>query len=157
MSLGVRARIRHRDASLPEDARLVLDAAEALGVREFDLFRLAYRHWYGREADEKRLERYFAPYMFHQVAPPWVRHMCREVLARAAEGRLDANAFGAGTVRHIERPVPLGWLYVALTLAAALAAHVLILWSYNSGTKIGPEDVGPGLRFFLGLFSGGVG
>lgn len=150
-------RIRRRDASLLEDARLVPDAAAALGVREFDLFRLAYRRWYGRDADEKRLERYFAPYMFHQVAPPWVRHMCREVLARAAQGRLDPDDFGAATVRRVQRPVPLGWLTVALTLAAALAAHVLILWSYSRGPRIGLEDVGPGLRFFLGLFGGGAG
>ena len=150
-------RIRHRDSSPPEDADLVIDAAAALRVREFDLFRLAYRRWYGREADEKRLERYFAPYMFHQIAPPWVRHMCREVLARAAEGRLDPHDFEADTVRRAQRPVPLGWLYVALTLAAALVAHILILWSYNNGPGAGPEAVGPGLRFFFGLFGSGAG
>ncbi len=150
-------RTRQRDSSPPGDADLVIDAAAALGVREFDLFRLAYRRWYGREADDKRLERYFAPYMFHQIAPPWVRHMCREVRARAAEGRLDPDDFEAGTVRRVQRPVPLGWLYVTLTLAAALVAHILILWSYNNGPAPGPEDVGPGLRFFFGLFGGRAG
>ena len=42
-------------------------------------------------------------------------------------------------------------------LAAALAAPVLILWSYSRGPRIGPDDVGPGLRFFLGAVGGGSG
>jgi hypothetical protein len=95
--------------------------------------------------------------MFHQVALPLVRHMCRQLLARAARGRLDPDHFGAATVRRVQRPLPLGWLTVALTLAAALAAPVLILWSYRCGPRIGRDDVGPGLRFFLGAVGGGSG
>ena len=60
------------------DGRAVIDAAQALRIREYDLFRAAFRRWWGREADTKALERVFVAYMFHQVVPPWVRHFCRQ-------------------------------------------------------------------------------
>ena len=104
----------------PPEYRDVIDAAQALGVREFDFFRIAYRRWWGHDANPKKLEKVFVSYMFHQVVPPWVRQFSRDVLRQAAAGELDPQALGAGGYRKRERPPHLGRLYVALTSVAAL-------------------------------------
>ena len=118
------------------DGRAVMDAAEALRIREYDLFRAAFRQWWGREADDKALERVFVTYMFHQVVPPWVRHFCRQVLEMQRRDRLDPGALGVTGFRRMERPPPLGRLYVALTSIAALLLYLMILTTtYDPGTR----------------------
>ena len=135
------------------DGRAVIDAAQALRIREYDLFRAAFRRWWGREADTKALERVFVAYMFHQVVPPWVRHFCRQVLEMQHRDRLDPEALGVAGFRRTERPPPLGGLYVALTSIAALVLYLMILTTtYDAGTSapIGCSG-GPGLKFFTNL------
>jgi hypothetical protein len=73
----------------------VLEAAATLEVTEFELFRIAYRRWHGDDdATDDVIERYYLPYMFGERVPAFVRHLTREVLARAEEGRLDPKDFG---------------------------------------------------------------
>ncbi len=78
-----------------EDTRVVVEAANALGLREVDFFRLAYRKWFSRDIKPEKLEKVFAAYMFHEVVPPWVRHCAREALNRDGMGMLDPVKFGA--------------------------------------------------------------
>ena len=72
----------------------VLEAAALLEVTEFELFRIGYRRWHGAGATDEVIERYYLPYMFHERVPAFVRHLAREVLARAEEDRLDPKDFG---------------------------------------------------------------
>ncbi len=88
----------------PADGGAVATAAEALGIREYDLFRLAFRRWSGREPDGNALERTFVAYMFHQRVPPCVRHLSREILQLKGSGTLRPGAFG---VAAFERRQPL--------------------------------------------------
>ncbi len=135
------------------DVLEVMDVAALLGVREFDLFGLAWRRWSGTAADKRALETSFVGYMFHQRVPPWVRHFCREVLARQADGTFDPRAFGVeGGIRRAY-PVRLDLLYVAGTVAVAFIIYVIVF-------RFGIEPVssqalacegGAGLRFFVGL------
>ena len=81
---------------IPSDCDAVVEAAEALVIREYDFFRLAFRRWSGREPEEKALERAFIAYMFHQRVPACVRHLSRDVLHLKASGTLDPGAFGIG-------------------------------------------------------------
>ncbi|MFQ5764974.1 MAG: hypothetical protein ACE5GT_08605 [Rhodospirillales bacterium] len=83
---------------------VVVRAAEALGISEYDFFRLAFRRWSGREADNHALEQAFVAYMFHQSVPAWVRHLSREVLEQLDTGTLDPEAFG---VSGFKRRYPL--------------------------------------------------
>ncbi len=132
------------------DGRAVMDAAQALRIREFDLFRAAFRQWWGREADTKALERVFVAYMFHQVVPPWVRHFCRQVVEMQRRGRLDPEALGVAGFQRTEKPPPLGGLYVALISVVALVLYLMILTTtYDAQTSapIGCSG-GPGLKFF---------
>ena len=111
-----------------EDAQRVPEAARLLRISEFDLFRLAYRRWHGRDARTKALERAFASYMFQQHIPPWVRQFCREVLARAEAGGLDREEFEAGSVPRRD-PVPdYPRSFVGLTMVAMLMLYLLVIW-----------------------------
>lgn len=110
----------------PPDVQAVLDASYHLRVGEFDLFRLAFRRWFGQEADEKALEKVFVAYLFARRVPLWVRHFCRQVLADARSGRLDREAFGAGSVRRREPLVAYPARFVALLMVGLLLAYLLI-------------------------------
>lgn len=118
------------------DCRTVIGAAAALGVAEYDFFRFAHRRWFGREAEEKALERTFAAYMFQETVPPWVRHAAREVLRRERDGTLDAGALGAVRYRKTLAPHPAGKVIVAVAAAAwCMLYAVLLSTTYDPGTS----------------------
>lgn len=145
----------------PDDTRLVLDAAAALEVQEYDLFVLAYRWWFGQEAPRQSLERTFVAYMFHHVVPPWVRQFAREVLSRADSGGRGLAPLQVAQVREPAQPPRHGWLYVAATGVAFVFFYIWLLnvpyhpetsepiWPETTrGGALGCGGSGPGLRFF---------
>jgi len=85
--------VQRMDADTSADGRLVMDAASALEIREFDLFVLAYKRRFERDPLPDRIEDIFARYMFVQNAPVYVRQFAREALEREQSGALDP-AFG---------------------------------------------------------------
>ncbi|MDH3233418.1 MAG: hypothetical protein OEQ29_07815 [Alphaproteobacteria bacterium] len=86
--------VQRMDADTTADGHLVMDAAAALEVREFDVFMLAYRRRFERDPLPDRIEDIFARYMFAQEAPTYVRQFAREALEKAQSGALDPTAFG---------------------------------------------------------------
>jgi hypothetical protein len=76
------------------DVTIIAAAAEALNVREYNLFNVAYAWWFSRVAGEKEVERPFMRYLMTEQAPVWVRQFAREVLERKREGRLDPRQYG---------------------------------------------------------------
>lgn len=66
---------------LSVDCRQVLAATNVLNVTEFRLFELAYQEWFGCAGAEVELEKVYALYWFTGLAPDWVRHYSRQVLA----------------------------------------------------------------------------
>ena len=137
------------------------EAAAALEVKEFDLFELAHRWWFGRRADPRVLERVFAAYMFAGAVPPWARHYAREILRELRSGAPDLMRLGLERPRASARPPR----QVRHILAAALVVFV-ILCALVLETVFGPErgataprgeaalscqGGGPGLRLFEGL------
>ncbi len=80
--------------STSDDVCEAVSASELLEITEFRLFELAYREWFGREADQAALEPPFVQYMFAQQAPAWVRHFARNVIACDRDGRLERAEFG---------------------------------------------------------------
>ena len=77
-----------------DDSLLIARARDHLGLLEFDLFRAAWKHWHGDAPNERRLERDFVSYMFHQSAPVYVRDFARRVIAKAESGGFNPRAFG---------------------------------------------------------------
>ncbi len=137
----------------PSDCGAVVTAVEALGIREYDFFRLAFRRWSGREPDGKALERAFVAYMFHQSVPACVRHLSRHVLARAAEGRLNGAELGALKYTRPPPPPRHGRFYVGITAALVVLYCVALLnVSYDPGTSAPMACYGgPGFRFISDL------
>lgn len=86
--------LRKYDPLPTPDVRVVVTACDVLNVREIKLFRLAFAHWFGRDASEAELERPFMRYLFAHQAPMWVRQFAREVLRQKTEGVLDPTRFG---------------------------------------------------------------
>lgn len=135
-----------------QDVRQVLDVAALLHLREYDLFRLAWRRWFGRDADDKTLEPRFVAYMFHQIVPLWVRQFCRDVLAQEREHRLDPRAFGVDRVTRRDPPVVPGRIAVILAFAAGVLLYVLLLTAGApaAGGTLACEG-GPGFQFYSDL------
>ena len=101
----------------------VLAAAAALDIAEVQLFRKAYRKWFGSRVDEDLLDRHFVAYMFAGVVPHWARDYARQVLDHAAHHRLDPVKFGVLPVLRRRTRFGLGML---LLLFAVIALLVLI-------------------------------
>jgi len=118
-----------------EDARKVAEAATALGLREFDFLRLAYRRWFGAQPTEAELEAFFGPYMLHGIVPPWARHLSREVLECRRKGSLGADAFDAHRYRERLARHPRGRMYVAMAAAWLVLFAALLDTRYDPGTS----------------------
>lgn len=119
-----------------EECRDVCAAATALGLREIDFFRLAYRRWFGTQPDVEELDRVFADYMFRGAVPQWVRHLGREVNGAVKRGDLDSESFGAGRYRERLSRHPRGPLYFGVTVAVWLVLFAMLLdTQYDSQTS----------------------
>ena len=144
----------------------VPEAAAALEVKEFDLFALAHRWWFGRGADARVLERVFAAYMFAGAVPPWARHYAREILRELRSGAPDLTRFGLTRFglqpprarerqpRHsrfiVAATVVVFGLYFALTLETA-ADRERWATAPRGEVALSCQGGGPGLKFFEGL------
>ena len=82
------------ERKMPGDVADVLEAAALLEVTEFELFRIAYRRWFGADIRDRELERFYLPYMFKSQVPPWVRQLTRSVIAEAEAEALDPRSYG---------------------------------------------------------------
>ena len=74
----------------PED-NVVAQAANRLGVGEFQVFQLAHADWFGAEAEAKELEPIFFRYLMHDQTDPWVRHYARGIVDLDDRGVLDSD------------------------------------------------------------------
>ncbi len=110
-----------------EDARTVTRAANLLGLREIDFFRLAHRRWFSSDAEAAKMEKIFARYMFHETVPPWVRHCAREVINREGMNMLDPVEFGAGNFRHQSKVPKVGRLFLMIAGLLMLIVYISIL------------------------------
>ena len=123
------------DERLDPDIQSVLDAAAMLDVTEYELFRLAYRRWYGSVPDDGKVEPHFVAYMFRNVVPLWVRHFARKVESLFRRGKLDRHALGVDRLATSPEMVSLGVRYtvaigvvlVTLVVLAEFVANVLDL------------------------------
>ena len=91
----------------PED-NVVAQAANRLGVGEFQVFQLAHADWFGTEADAKGLEPVFFRYLMHDQTDPWVRHFARRIVDLDDRGVLDTNSehyhrYDARSMRPLSR------------------------------------------------------
>jgi hypothetical protein len=68
---------------------VVIFAANALQVGEFQLLQLAYREWFDKDLPEALVARLFSAYMLKNDVPHWARHYARHIVELDALGTLD--------------------------------------------------------------------
>jgi len=108
------------------EANMVAEAANRLGVGEFQFFRLAHEQWHARIVPPESLEPAFMDYMLADKVPHYVRHFARSVIDQSDRGLLDPEAahfhrFDRGTERRA------GSLGGAATVALVLLFTALFL------------------------------
>lgn len=111
------------------DLQGVVEVAALLRVSEFEVFRLAYRQWFGQPPLEPALKAPFQGYLQTAVAPAWVRAFVRQVLALQREGNLDPRALGVppvppATTRSVVTGVA---ALIGLCLLVALLVHMIVV------------------------------
>jgi len=112
---------------IPPDLRLVSEAAAALRLREFDLFRAAWQNWFGEAPDDKAMERVFVAYLFHQREPHWVRQFARRVVQASRTGEVDPERFGVADYPRLKPLASPGEGYVTTLYIAAVILCVMLL------------------------------
>jgi hypothetical protein len=142
------------------DRHAAIDAAEALGLKEFEFFRLAYRRWFGRQPDLTFLEHAFVDYLFSGRLPPWVRQLAREVQAAQRQGRLTGGAFDSAAYRDRPSRHPHGHIYIGAVLVIWFAFVSVLMnlrpdsMSPATGTCAAMSGL-PVVEVVGGLFAGG--
>ena len=101
---------------LSVDCRQVLAATNVLNVTEFRLFELAYREWFGHAGVEVELEKVYALYWFTGLAPDWVRHYSRQVLALSQQLGHQVQVDDARTGNRVFQSVTLWCLAFSILL-----------------------------------------
>lgn len=86
-------KLSFENGDLSPGCRDVLNTAALLETSEFNVFRLAYRSWYGKTISDDEIERFYIPYMFREVVPHWVRSFCRMILKSEKSGELDTRDY----------------------------------------------------------------
>lgn len=125
----------------PED-NIVAQAANRLGVGEFQIFQLAHADWFGTEVDARRLEPTFFRYLMYDQTDPWVRHFARRIIELDDRGALEIDSahyhrYDAKSMRPLSRRKGL------LTILA-VAVFVIVFFSSAIMVLHGviPESVG---------------
>lgn len=116
------------------EANLVAEAANRLGVGEFQFFRLAHREWFDREVQAADLEPAFLGYMLHDQVPHYVRQYARNVIQRDDAGALDPEATEYHIFDH-DRPAPRRRLFGAYQIAIVVIFTIvfmgLVMYTYT--------------------------
>ena len=133
-NLGLIAEARSNDAAAIEKA------AERLRVNEFELFRLAHRHWFGDDPGTKALEHVFVAYLFRGEAPMWVRHFSRQALGR---DRAPDEPCAPGMFRGVDRR------FAALAVAAAFGVILVVSGAGHESPACDTGNPGPAAQHEL--------
>jgi len=108
------------------DVRKVLDTAALLEITEFQLFGLAYRHWFGQPAAGRIIERHFVGYMFDDRVPFWVRRFGLHVQELQRRGTLDRETVVGALAEPHQADVGRGLRYAAILCAVIILLVVLV-------------------------------
>lgn len=122
------------DEDLQPDSLDLLEAAAALEVKEFKLFELAYREWYGRQPVAHVIEAHFSNYMFNKVIPAWVRSYSRRVVDLHSSGELDPKALGVYQPLPSKRLIFVGRVFATM-LILVFFVFLMLLNNQTSTTS----------------------
>ena len=114
------------DEDLKQDSLDLLEAAAALEVREFKLFELSYREWYGKQPLSHVIEAHFSNYMFNGVIPAWVRSYSRNVVDLYKSDQLDPKQLGIYHPLPSKRLIMIGRIFATFLVVVFMVFLALI-------------------------------
>lgn len=130
------------DEDLSKDSLDLLEAAAALEIKEYTLFDLAYRKWYGRKPLDHVIEAHFTNYMFRGHIPAWVRSFSRQIVELHARDELNPREFGVYQPLPSKRLIRIGRAFSAFLVLSFVVLLVFIYREPNmSQSLIGRADM----------------
>lgn len=130
------------DEDLKQDSLDLLEAAAALEVKEFKVFELAYREWYGKKPISHVIETHFSNYMFNNVIPVWVRSYSRQVVDLHRSGKLNPAEFGVYQPLPSRRLIFIGRMFATfLILVFIVCIFLLNMNSPSTQSLFGRADM----------------
>lgn len=143
-------RRQYFDEDLEPELWDLLQTSSLLEIKEFDVFTLAYKEWFGHVPQPHVSEAHFANYMFNQQIPVWVRRYTRKVIELHERGALNPRELG------VYRPLPskklkrIGKIYTVVLLAVLLYLTFLayrdtpffqsLMPATNTEWRVGPSN-----------------
>ncbi len=123
------------------EANLLAEAANRLGVGEFQIFQLSYNEWHGNDLDEKLMERVFFEYLTADKVPPWARHYARRIIDQFDQDELQYNdphyhRYDAKSMQTVSKTI--GLLKIgafALVMAILFGAAIVLLDDYTKDSE----------------------
>ena len=103
----------------PSETGPIVNAANLLGIGEYQLFELAYADWSGHDPDSKIIDHSFSIYMFEGMAPPYVIRFARHIEEGLRAGTVNREKLGIPP-RYPTYPLQRRIGYLALTLLGAI-------------------------------------
>lgn len=119
-------------AGFADDSRILNRAAAELGVTEFQVFALSYRNWYGRDAEDCRIERAFDRFLKTGDLPLWVRDYARKTQRAANDFSLAADR---GNNRTGSVQLLLGWVKGVIVLASLMGIFLMLVLLANGAQE----------------------
>ncbi len=135
------------DEDLSKDSLDLLQASAALEIKEYDLFELAYREWYGMKPLNHVIEAHFSNYMFQRQIPAWVRSFSRQVVELHEQDNLEPRQFGVYQPLPSKRLIRIGRAFSAFLVVSFMVLMIFIYTEPNmSQSLFGRADVAQEIR-----------
>ena len=114
------------DEDLSKDSLDLLQASAALEIKEYTIFELAYREWYGKQPLNHVIEAHFSNYMFHQQIPAWVRSFSRRIVELHERDELNPRDFGVYQPLPSKRLILIGRVF-SVFLVVSFAVLIMFI------------------------------
>ncbi len=133
--LKVLLRPDSEEAESAEQA-VITEAANRLGVGEFQLLQLAYREWFGDDISDTAMDPLFKSYMLNGEVPFWARQYARRIIEID-----DADGLNDGDPRYhrydceftVKTQLDARSIFFALGLAVMLAGGGIVISNFEAG------------------------
>ena len=117
------------DFLVDDEAKLISLVAGILQISEYELFRIAYLHWFDHSISEKRLDSLFKDYLATNDAPYWVNDFSRKVHEKFKAGELNYKDYGIKRRVCDRRTKITGWVIIAF-LAILITIYSYLIVQY---------------------------
>jgi hypothetical protein len=114
------------DFLIDDETKLIGFIAAVLQISEYEIFRIAYLHWFNHQITENRLDSLFKDYLADGAVPYWVNDFARKAHEKFKSGELNYKDYGI-TRRVCDRRTRIkGWIITVFLVLLMIAYSVLI-------------------------------